>query len=154
MLKGLIHKVSTSFGSLTSVSSYSAYSEPPAVFYYYNPQGLFSHHWPQFTNDFPLLDLLKLSDSPSKILAATICLFLLVVTRKCIAFIVLQYGKFDASKIERLAKSGEDGLDPVSVLYFPPERVIKIDDVTYWIKIIIYCIIYSLLGKPAATTLS
>lgn len=97
---------------------------------------------------------MKLSDSPSKILAATIGRFLLVVTSKCIAFIVLQYGKFDASKIERLTKSGEDELVPISAMDFPPERVIKIDDVTYWIKIIIYCTIYSLLGKPAATTLS
>ena len=110
-LKGLIQKASPTFGSLTAVSSCWACSEPPTVFYDYNPQGVFFHHWSQFTNGFPLLDLLKLSDSPSKILVTTVCLFLLVVLRKCIVFIVLQYGKFDASKTKRLQPNlGKMGL--------------------------------------------
>lgn len=39
--EGLIHKVSLTFGSLASVSSCWAYSEPPTVFYDHNSQGVF-----------------------------------------------------------------------------------------------------------------
>lgn len=100
-LEGLIHEVPLTFGSLPPVSSCWAYPEPPTGFYDRDPQGVFSLHWSQLTNGSPLLGLLKPADSLSKILAATICLFLWVVTRKCTEFIGLQHGKCNVSKTER-----------------------------------------------------
>lgn len=80
-LQGLIQNISLTSGTPVSALVEHILNHPQCfmiiIFRVY-----FSHHYPQFTSGFPLLDLLKPCDSPSKILITAICLFLLIVTRK------------------------------------------------------------------------